>query len=386
MSTFLRQILPRGDRPEPIPPGIYQTAGLEVDEQPYRFHLRIEPDGSGLLLVNAAIALHLNPSAAEHAYYFVSGLSEEAAATSIADRYRVSREQALSDQVSLREQVLTLAVNPEVDPVVYLGLDRTEPYSKTPSAPYRLDLALTYACDPEGELDPLARKRVDRELESGEWKQILSAAWEAGIPHVTFTGGEPTRRDDLIELIRHAEELGQLSGLLTNGRRLAQATYLDSLAQTGLDHILVAVEPEDDASQDGLRAALDSEIFTAAHFTIDPDSAESAMALLEEFAAAGLSAVSLSSGSSAQTAMQLLAAAGERAADLDMELIWDMPAPFSMTNPIALELEDPPQGAGRAWLYVEPDGDVLPAQGVDRVLGNMLRDPWAAIWNKATSD
>jgi len=31
-------------------------------------------------------------------------------------------------------------------------------------------------------------------------------------------------------------------------------------------------------------------------------------------------------------------------------------------------------------LYVEPDGDVLPAQGVNRVLGNILTDPWKKIW------
>jgi len=56
--------------------------------------------------------------------------------------------------------------------------------------------------------------------------------------------------------------------------------------------------------------------------------------------------------------------------------------PYSALNPVSLELEgnEVPEGAGRAWLYVEPDGDVLPAQGVNRVLGNILRDPWEQIW------
>ena len=40
------------------------------------------------------------------------------------------------------------------------------------------------------------------------------------------------------------------------------------------------------------------------------------------------------------------------------------------------------KGAGTAWLYVEPDGDVLPAQGVNKVLGNLLTDPWEKIWKK----
>jgi MoaA/NifB/PqqE/SkfB family radical SAM enzyme len=43
------------------------------------------------------------------------------------------------------------------------------------------------------------------------------------------------------------------------------------------------------------------------------------------------------------------------------------------------------EGGGRAWLYVEPDGDVLPTQGVDRVLGNVLRDSWADIWARVAA-
>jgi MoaA/NifB/PqqE/SkfB family radical SAM enzyme len=73
----------------------------------------------------------------------------------------------------------------------------------------------------------------------------------------------------------------------------------------------------------------------------------------------------------------------QQAARLGFDLIWDLPAPYSATNPISLELEVPSQGAGRAFLYVEPDGDVLPAQGVDQVLGNFLRDGWTKVWAAA---
>jgi len=55
-------------------------------------------------------------------------------------------------------------------------------------------------------------------------------------------------------------------------------------------------------------------------------------------------------------------------------------------HPVALELTEhnhASQGAGKAWLYVEPDGDVLPEQGENQVLGNLCRDSWESIWNKA---
>ena len=65
-----------------------------------------------------------------------------------------------------------------------------------------------------------------------------------------------------------------------------------------------------------------------------------------------------------------------------MTLIWDLPVPFSTYNPVALEtqIDNLPAGAGHAWLYIEPDGDVLPAQGINQVLGNILRDPWETLW------
>ncbi|HAX69573.1 MAG TPA: hypothetical protein DCY14_08210 [Anaerolineae bacterium] len=56
--------------------------------------------------------------------------------------------------------------------------------------------------------------------------------------------------------------------------------------------------------------------------------------------------------------------------------------PYSTANPVSIETvdDDVPQGAGKTWLYLEPDGDVLPAQGEpDKVLGNLLRDDWGAI-------
>ncbi|HEY42994.1 MAG TPA: hypothetical protein G4O11_03325, partial [Anaerolineae bacterium] len=219
MSSFLSRLLPPYEVPEPLKPGMYHWMAPGDAPIPYRLHLRVENDETSVLIINAATVVHLNPTATAHALQIMEGVLEGAAAENVAKRYRVSLKRALQDQRELREQILTLATIPDVDPVVFLGMDQVEPFGKHPSAPYRLDLALTYRCDVEGTLDPLARKRVDRELSTAEWEKILSIAWEAGIPHVTFTGGEPTLREDLRELIVSAEKLGQVTGLLTDGQR-----------------------------------------------------------------------------------------------------------------------------------------------------------------------
>jgi MoaA/NifB/PqqE/SkfB family radical SAM enzyme len=375
MLSFLSRLLPPYEIPKPLKAGMYHWMAPDDAPIPYRLHLRVESDETSVLIVNAATVVHLNPTATAHVLQIIEGASEEEAAQEVARRYRVSGR--------LREQILTLATIPDVDPVVYLGMDRAEPFGEHPSAPYRLDLALTYRCDTEGELDPLARKRVDRELSGDEWKKILSTSWEAGIPHVTFTGGEPTLREELRDLIAHAESKGQVTGLLTDGRRLADADYLETLSQAGLDHILIALVEGDPTSREGLRNAIASDIYTAVHLTLTPGPIGKSREALENIAEMGVSAISLSSSETTDELFIALSAARDLAADLHLDLIWDIPVPYSASNPIALELDAIPVGAGRAWLYVEPDGDVLPTQGLDQVLGNLLRDPWSEIWSKA---
>ena len=66
------------------------------------------------------------------------------------------------------------------------------------------------------------------------------------MPHIIFTGGEATLRNDLPELIRHAEANGQITGLNTNARRLADEKYLQQLIDAGLDHVQITVESCDE--------------------------------------------------------------------------------------------------------------------------------------------
>ena len=70
----------------------------------------------------------------------------------------------------------------------------------------------------------------------------LDHLWAIGIPHIVFTGGEPTLREDLPELIKHAEENGQITGINTNGRRLQDQGYLQKLIDAGLDHVQITFE------------------------------------------------------------------------------------------------------------------------------------------------
>ncbi len=375
----------------------YQTPPDAADQ--YRLHLRIEKDGRGLLVVNAATVLHLNQTAAEYARLLIQGLAEDDAVRAITRRYRVGAAQARADYRRLQEQIMTLATAVDVAPDAYLDA-RVEPFSVETSAPYRVDIALTYRLDESGTLQGEARRRVERELTAAEWREVLNRLWQVGVPHVCFTGGEPTLRDDLVDLVRHAEGLGMVSGVLSDGRRLRDAAYLDALLRAGLDHLQVTMASHLPEVHDrlvgqagwweqavaGLRNAISADLYVVVHLVITPENAATAVETVDYLGNLGVRAVALSSPLASADEEQraplqaALSAAQEAAQARDMAVIWNLAAPYSHANPIELEADLATQQVTRPYLYLEPDGDVLPAQGCNVVLGNILGDAWEAIW------
>ena len=365
---------------QPMPAGVYQKSAL-ADESPYRVHLRLQPDGSGVLIVNASTVLHLNPTAAECAYHFIKGTAPDTAAKEIAARYRVKKTIALRDFQNFSDRIETLIHTPDLDPVSYLDFERVTPHSTDLTAPLRLDCALTYRLPAGTQADYAPTKRIDRELTTDEWILILDKAWQVGIPHVTFTGGEATLRDDLPALIERAEKNGQMCGLLTDGLKLADKKYLGTLLQTGLDHILFILQPSNPKSWQALETVMPEDIFVTAHLTLSDENVRDAQAILTRLSALGVKSLSLSLANPSMRDAFL--PIRNKAADLGLALKFDLPVPYSADHPVALETQEDnvPSGAGKAWLYVEPDGDVLPAQGMaDKVLGNFLRDEWSKIY------
>jgi hypothetical protein len=383
MSDIIRSIRNLFKPAKPITPGIYQFQAPPEDPRNYRLHLRIEEDGRGVLIINAATVLHLNHTAAEYAYYLIQNLSAGQVVQEMAGRYNVDPMEVRTHYQDFTERIMTLINTPDLDPVTFLDFERHEPFSGAISAPYRLDCALTYrlpGTEPEG---AAPMERVTKELSTQEWNAILDKAYQVGIPHAVFTGGEPTLRDDLPELIQHAEDLGMVSGLLSDGLRLADGDYLNQLLQTGLDHLMVVLQPVEEGAWQALDNALAADLFVAVHLTLGQANQAEIPDLLKRLAEKGVHAISLTTSDPAM--QDDLQKNRERVADLGMELVWNLPVPYSRYNPVSLEVqeEDGAEGAGKAWLYVEPDGDVLPAQGINQVLGNFLNDPWEKIWKES---
>ena len=379
--TSIRDIIrKRFTAAKPLETGIYHYIAPEYAEFPYRLHLRIEPDGDGILIIDASTVLHLNQTATEYAYHLVKETPMDVVVQQMGGRYDISKERIRTDFQDFKDRIFTLIDIPDLDPVTFLDLDRETPYSGKISAPYRLDCALTYQL-PTGINPSVApTKRVDRELTTEEWKIIIDKAWQVGIPHIVFTGGEPTLRDDLVELISHAETNGQVTGLLTDGIKLSDLDFFNTLLQSGLDHLMVVLQSEDENAWKALDIILPEDIFTTVHLTLNSENLDQISRELDRLVEIGANAISLSNtGPELDEALQNVR---DYVAELQLPLVWDLPVPYSERNPVSLETEESEymDGAGRAWLYIEPDGDVLPSQGTNQILGNFLRDDWETIW------
>jgi hypothetical protein len=373
-----------------LPAGVYHFQSPPDGELQYRLHLRVAEDGTGTLIINASTILHLNQTATEFAYHLIQKSSIEDTARFIASRYQISREDARLDAYEFRKKINTLIETRDLDPVTVLDISRQDPYSGDLSAPYRLDCALTYQLPEKSNPDLAPLKRVDRELSTQEWFTIIARAWDLGIPHLIFTGGEPTLREDLIPIIKKAEENGQVTGLLTDGYRFIDGEYRQALLQSGLDHLLFALSPLDKESWIALQAILSEDLFTTVHITINLDILKVLPQTIDQCRQYGANGISLSiSDPENPTLSEALEKGRSMVAEADLPLKWDLPVPYSIHNPISKELEigqESTPGAGNAWFYIEPDGDILPSQGINEVLGNMLNPDWRKIWEPVVED
>ena len=294
MSDIIHSIRNLFKPVKPIEPGIYHFQAPPDDPRNYRLHLRIEADGRGVLIVNAATVLHLNHTAAEYAYYMIKNLTIDQVVQEMAGRYNADPMEVRKHYQDFTERIMTLINTPDLDPVTFLDFERREPFSGAISAPYRLDCAITYRLPGEGQDGAAPVERVTQELSTKEWVAILDKAYQVGIPHVVFTGGEPTLRDDLPALIQHAEDIEMVSGLLSDGLRLADGDYLNQLLQTGLDHVMMVLQPNEERAWQALDHALDADLFIAVHLTLSQDNRDEMAELLQRLAQKGVRAISLS--------------------------------------------------------------------------------------------
>ena len=118
--------------------------------------------------------------------------------------------------------------------------------------PLWLVVELTYKCPLKCPWcsNPVDFERYGNELSTEEWKSVLRRGRELGGVQLGFTGGEPTLRRDLEELVAEAERLGYYTNLITSGVGLNRER-LRALKAAGLKQVQLSFQaPERALSHD----------------------------------------------------------------------------------------------------------------------------------------
>ena len=406
--SFIKKIV---GKPK-VPVGRYTYRGTDKFAG-MSLQLRIEQSGQGVMVINANNVLHLNHTATAFAYYFMQGLPQKEVIAKMRRMYHVNADTAKADYEKLVYTISTLAQTEKIDPVTFLGIEKEEPFSYEYSAPLRMDMALTFRCQNNCIHCYAGGPHETPELTTQQWKEAIDHLSDIGVFILTFTGGEPTIREDLPELLLYAQNKGLVTGLITNGRNLKDKAYLDTLEKVGLDFVQVTLESHKSEVHDlmtaaigswketltGIRNAVNSQIYVSTNTTLSKRNAASFLDTIDFIKGLGVDAFGCNSliySGKANDVKQdfaltvseldaLLPKIRDKANNLGLKFLWYTPTQYCQFDPVQHGLGVKACTAALINMCVGPNGDVYPCQSYFESLGNILTDPWSKIWNHSTA-
>jgi pyrroloquinoline quinone biosynthesis protein E len=95
--------------------------------------------------------------------------------------------------------------------------------------------------------------KVSEELSTAEWQSVLRQAAQLGVLQIHLSGGEPTVRQDLEEILKTGVEVGLYTNLITSGVTLTRER-LERMAKLGLDHVQLSIQDVDPENADRISA------------------------------------------------------------------------------------------------------------------------------------
>ncbi len=387
----------------------------------------IRPEDN-LLILRPNRTLHLNATATEmlHALYTAEAVDVPGVVRDIAARYHAAPEQVERDLEALFES-LRWAVQDQ--PGRGPAVRRTLFGSHLIKFPVLSEIALTYRCN--NRCTFCYASAPDRghdvpEMTTDQVKCIIDKiATQAHVPMISFTGGEPTLRPDLPELVAYAKSRKMRTNLITNGTRCANAGWVARLKEFGLDSAQVSLEAADAAVHNrivdnprahaqtvqGIKNLKAAGIHTHTNTTIHPLNRDHLRGLIDFLADLGQEYLSMNmvirTGGAAAGRNEKHAGEGEAARDAPelgyrdigeqvlalkryaesrgMRFVWYSPVPYCLFNPAQHGLGSQSCAAADGLLSVNPAGDVLPCSSFEQGIGNLLRDDFDAIWQSRTA-
>ena len=291
-------------------------------------------------------------------------------------------------------------------------------YRDNMTAPHRMDLMVSAMTDSCGKWQCnqkcifcyAAGQEMGKakELTTGEWKQAIDRLEAARVPMVTFTGGEPTQRPDIAQLVGYAKRM--ITRLNTNGVNLTQE-LVHQLKEAGLDSLQVTLYSHDETVHNalvgsahyadtvqGIRNAVEAGLDISINTPLCRKNAdyENTLAFIHSLGVrfvtvSGLICTGMAGINhaeydlSSEELYEIVKTTKEFCNTHEMEMDFTSPGLIDAEKLENLGMNVPMCGAALSNMAIAPDGTVVPCQswlGGDASLGNILTDPFKRIWNQ----
>lgn len=305
------------------------------------------------------------------------------------------------------------------EPQEEIGQLSINEYASKMKAPHRMDLMISsmkndghWNCNQKClHCYAAGQEYADKkELTTEEWKKAIDVCKENYISQLTFTGGEPTKRDDLVELIDYSKWF--VTRLNTNGVLLTEElceklnkASLDSVQITfysankeehnklvGADNFEKTVQGIKNAQKSNIPISINTPLCS-----INKNYIETLKFLhdlgIKYVSCSGLIVTgnakkdeSIETQLSETELYDILKEAKEYVDNNLMEMSFTSPGWISREKLEKLKLDIPTCGACLSNMAIAPDGEVVPCQswlGKESGMGNILTTKWEKIWNNS---
>lgn len=290
-------------------------------------------------------------------------------------------------------------------------------YRDNMTAPHRMDLMVSAMTDECGKWQ-CNQKCVfcyaagqemgkTKEMTKEQWKQAIDRLDAARVPMVTFTGGEPTQRADIAELVGYAKRM--VTRLNTNGVNLTPE-LVQQLKAAGLDSVQVTLYSHDEAVHNalvgsnhyadtvqGIRNAVTAGLDISINTPLCKKNAdyENTLKFIHSLGVrfvtvSGLICTGMAGINhreydlTSDELFEIVKTVKEFCNAHEMEIDFTSPGLIKAEKLDELGMNVPMCGACLSNMAIAPDGTVVPCQswlGADASLGNILADPFKRIWN-----
>ncbi len=383
--SFLQRLLNvrRSEAPT-IAPGMYHYR-REARGQHARFHLRVERDGSGLLLANASVAARLTQSGVLIAQGLLKGEPDNVILARMQEIYGGVDAATLEHDIARVRDLIAQLLDPEEAAVFNLDDVAATPNPADLIAPLTADL-------PIGTPDQI--------------RPLIDKLWEIGIPHVVFTVETGARADHIVRAVERAGDTGLITGVRGRGLDLGAGTLLNDLANVGIDHVSVyyashrrdlhdALYGAGDhiAAEDLIRRVRAKEIMPVAEMVLVDATLRELEETVSVLNALGVrnagfwalaeptetTAPALGANALPQAAARVEAASHQQS----VQYVWYPTVRVAVGDASVVQAaaRRGPRCSGDLALRIELDGRVIAPRGGHAVSGNLLTDPWDAIWS-----